>query len=48
MRSPVTILLCLCATGLSWAVRQASFESVETENGRIIGHRSPKAQGVWE
>jgi hypothetical protein len=48
MRSPVSILLWLSATGPSLAVRQTSFEKVETGNGWIIGHRSPVAQDVWE
>jgi cholinesterase len=38
----------LCASQLSAAAPSASFETVETENGRITGHRAPKAKDVWE
>jgi cholinesterase len=49
MRGRVAIALWLCASELTVALPpQSSFETVETENGKITGHRSPKAQDVWE
>ncbi|KAL5408038.1 hypothetical protein PMIN04_011541 [Paraphaeosphaeria minitans] len=38
----------LCASNLAHAAPQTSFETVETANGYITGHRSPEAPGVWE
>jgi len=48
MRGFATIMVWLCASSLALAASGASFEIVETENGRITGHRSAKAEAVWE
>jgi hypothetical protein len=49
MHSLAALSLWLCAAGLSLAVpNTSSFENVETENGRITGHRSLEANEVWE
>jgi cholinesterase len=48
MRGLVAIASWLCATTLSSAAPSAGFETVETENGRITGHRSPNSKDVWE
>ncbi|KAH7088952.1 carboxylesteras-like protein [Paraphoma chrysanthemicola] len=48
MRGLVTITTWLCAVNLALAAPKPSFETVETENGRITGHRSPKGGDVWE
>ena len=49
MHSIATLSLWLCATELSLATPKASsYEHVKTENGQIAGHRSPKANEVWE
>jgi cholinesterase len=48
MRGLLTIASCFWAATLSIAAPSASFETVETENGRITGHRSPNSEDVWE
>ncbi|CAN9411816.1 unnamed protein product [Alternaria alternata] len=49
MHSLAALSLWLCAAGLALAVpNTSSFENVETENGRITGHRSLEANEVWE
>lgn len=48
MRGLATISVWLCACGPSVAALEISFETVETENGRITGHRSVKADILWE
>jgi cholinesterase len=45
MRGVAAIAGWLCVFGLA---RAASFATVETENGRITGHRSAKVNAVWE
>jgi cholinesterase len=45
MRGVAAIAGWLCGSSLAHA---ASFETVETENGRIIGHRPAKVAAVWE
>ena len=44
----LNIALWLSASTLSVAVLFPTFETVNTENGRITGHRAPKAKDVWE
>jgi len=44
----VIITLWLFASRLSLAAPSLSFETIETNNGRITGHRAPKATDVWE
>ena len=41
-------LLCLCLLSLSLALPHAGFETADTANGPITGHRAPKAARVWE
>jgi cholinesterase len=49
MHGLTTLSLLLCASGLSLAApKTSSIEHVKTANGRITGHRSPKANEVWE
>jgi hypothetical protein len=48
MRDLLTIALWFCASTVSVATPSRSFETVNTENGRITGHRSPQAKDVWE
>lgn len=48
MRGLTAITFWLCACNLSLAAPSTSFKAVETSNGHITGHRSPKAQRVWE
>jgi hypothetical protein len=48
MRGHITIASWFCAASLSLAAPGSGFETVETENGRITGHRSPKNDDVWE
>lgn len=48
MRGLLAVSAWLCASQLSLAAPSTSFETVETENGRITGHRAPKANVVWE
>lgn len=48
MRGSAALAIWLCASGLALVTPEISFEVVETTNGRIVGHRSPKADGVWE
>jgi cholinesterase len=48
MRGSVTIASWLFTVPLSLATPGRSFETVETENGRIIGHRSAISEDVWE
>ena len=46
MRSLAAIAALFCAFGLASA--EFDFETVTTQNGRITGHRAPKAGDVWE
>ncbi|KAF2032736.1 carboxylesteras-like protein [Setomelanomma holmii] len=48
MRVLITLATWACAVKLSLAAPELSFENVETQNGRITGHRSPKVKDVWE
>jgi cholinesterase len=49
MRESVTVGPWLFVAVLSLAVPAArSFETVETGNGRIVGHRSATSENVWE
>jgi cholinesterase len=48
MRGLVTIASWLCVATLSLATPGPGFETVQTENGPIIGHRSPASNYVWE
>jgi hypothetical protein len=48
MRGLLSISLWLCASTLSVATPGRNFETVNTENGRITGHRAPQAKEVWE
>ncbi|KAL5390289.1 hypothetical protein DPSP01_001861 [Paraphaeosphaeria sporulosa] len=51
MRGFAALAVWLCAFGASGLVRAASetsFETVDTENGPITGHRSAKVNDVWE
>jgi cholinesterase len=48
MRGFAAIALGLCVSELSSAASIKSFETVETSNGRITGHRLAKAKDVWE
>ncbi|KAJ4986248.1 carboxylesterase [Stagonosporopsis vannaccii] len=42
------IAICLGILAQIHAASDTSFETVETENGHIMGHRSTKAEAVWE
>jgi cholinesterase len=48
----LNIVLWLCVSTLSLAeaslITGPNFETVNTENGFITGHRSPKVKDVWE
>jgi cholinesterase len=48
MRESVTIASWLVAATLSLAAPGRTFETVETGNGRIVGHRSAISEEVWE
>jgi cholinesterase len=48
MRGSVTIASWLFAATLSLAAPGRTFETVETGNGRIVGHRSAISEDVWE
>jgi cholinesterase len=48
MRGSVTIASWLFAATLSLAAPGRTFETVETGNGRIVGHRSASSEDVWE
>lgn len=48
MRGFAAFAVWLCAFSLAHAATRPSFRTVETENGRITGHRSAKVNGVWE
>lgn len=44
----ITLALWLCVCELLLAAPGTRFETVQTGNGRITGHRSPKVDNVWE
>ncbi|KAH6639880.1 carboxylesteras-like protein [Boeremia exigua] len=48
MRTLSTITILLWASYGGHAASGASFETVKTENGPIVGHRSSGAEAVWE
>jgi hypothetical protein len=48
MRGSVAFASWLFAASLSLAAPDPGFETVETENGRIVGHRSAINEDVWE
>lgn len=49
MRGFATVAVWLCASSVALAApNKKSFETVDTENGRITGHRSAEAEAVWE
>jgi cholinesterase len=48
MRGLLATALWFCASELSVAASVKTFETVETSNGRIIGHHPVKAKDVWE
>ncbi|KAH6529968.1 hypothetical protein HBI07_172570 [Parastagonospora nodorum] len=48
MRGLAVMTVGLCASNLSVAATVKSFESFETRNGCITGHRSVKVKDVWE
>jgi len=48
MRNILALAVWFCASTLSVATPGPNFETVNTENGRITGHRSPQAKDVWE
>jgi len=48
MRYLVAVAFVICVSELSVAASVGSFQSVDTSNGRVTGHRSVKVNDVWE
>ena len=48
MRRLFIAVVCFCASTLTNAAPTKSYETVQTQNGAITGHRAPNAKDVWE